>query len=428
MKHKTSVDASADQAQKFIEPTVSAEFARGWPVVVAALIGVATGISGLLFYSVGLFAIDLGHAIGLNKTMLGVAIFSTTLAMCISMPAVGFMIDRFGVKIPALLGALCLSVGFAALGTVVNSVTSYVIVMAMIGLGAAGSAPVAYSRAVSSWFTIGRGRALGIAMMGIGVSGTVLPILLRNVIENAGWRQGFLTLAVIALVGMIPTALFLKESPKSVRESDTVATTETQFSTILRDKKFWHLLGIFGIMALAFTGITPNLVPMLVEGGLSTQRAAMYATLVGVSVIFTRVGVGWLLDVFRPNYVAAAVCILCAAGVLSLAVGGITMAPFTAIALGMAVGAEIDMLGFFTARYFDLEVFGRVYAWLFGAFLLATGISPLWIGVVVDRTGSYAPALIVCVVLMICCAAGFATLSSRDAKITNKEPLINHVS
>ncbi len=40
------------------------------------------------------------------------------------------------------------------------------------------------------------------------------------------------------------------------------------------------------------------------------------------------------------------------------------------------MGAELDLMGFLVARYFGLAEFGRIYGWQYGAFVLASGISP----------------------------------------------------
>ncbi len=47
--------------------------------------------------------------------------------------------------------------------------------------------------------------------------------------------------------------------------------------------------------------------------------------------------------------------------------------------LGFAMGAELDLMGFLVARYFGLAEFGRIYGWLYGAFIFASGLGPLWV-------------------------------------------------
>jgi hypothetical protein len=95
------------------------------------------------------------------------------------------------------------------------------------------------------------------------------------------------------------------------------------------------------------------------------------------------------------------------AACLVLASGKIVLVPIAAIALGCVVGTEIDLLGYLTARYFGLDVYGRAYAWQYAGVICASGASPAWIGWAADQTGSYRAALIGCSAVSLLAAALF---------------------
>jgi MFS family permease len=117
--------------------------------------------------------------------------------------------------------------------------------------------------------------------------------------------------------------------------------------------------------------------------------------MIGLSVIVTRVVVGWLADRIEPAWLGAASCIVCAAGCLALGFGGAALAPIAALALGAAMGAEADLLGILTARNFPMTAYSRAYALQYAAFGIAAGLSPVWIGYLADATGDYGAALLV---------------------------------
>ena len=71
-----------------------------------------------------------------------------------------------------------------------------------------------------------------------------------------------------------------------------------------------------------------------------------------------------------------------------------------AIALGFAVGAEVDLIGYFTARYFGLANYGMICV-QYGVFSLGAGISPVLAGYIWDVNGNYDLALIGAAVLLI---------------------------
>ena len=62
--------------------------------------------------------------------------------------------------------------------------------------------------------------------------------------------------------------------------------------------------------------------------------------------------------------------------------------------LGLALRAEIDLIGFLTTRYLGQRAFGEIYGCLFMAFILGASVGGFSADVSFDRLGSYTPALI----------------------------------
>jgi cyanate permease len=170
---------------------------------------------------------------------------------------------------------------------------------------------------------------------------------------------------------------------------------------------FWMLCGTFAVMSLSFMGLVPHFVPMLGDAGVDPRTAGKLAGEIGLAVIASRMLVGLALDrVFAPR-IAMLICLVAAAGNLVFLLRGVESASLTAIAMGLALGAELDLMGFLIARYFGLAQFGRIYGWLYFAFIFASGIGPLWVGAVRDATGSYSIALTGSVVGLLLSCGGF---------------------
>ncbi len=376
-------------------PAPQGELRRGWPIVLAAAAGSGLGVAGLLTYTAGIFGAALQEAIGLSRSGLGLGLFVSTLTLTIALPFAGRLIDRRGNRGPAAIGAVGLAAGFAMLGTLVSSVPAYLVLMAAIGLIAATSSPIAYTRAVSGAFRAERGLALGLMQLGIGVAAIAVPPLIAPLVGGGGWRTAYLLLAGVALCGVIPALLLPAQAPAPGHHAAAGRLAPPQAAVFKRQ------LAAFALMGFAFVGLVPHFVPMLREAGYSVPQAARLVSLIGLSVIVTRVIVGWLADRAEAPRIAAVTCALCAAGCLLLAWGGASFAWIGAIAIGAALGAEADLIGFLTARYFDLASYGRLYAAQYAAFTLAAGASPLWIGLLADRSGGYTLPL-------VCAAAGVA--------------------
>jgi len=389
---------------------VPSEFRDGWRIVLSSALGVGLGVSGLLTYNIGLFARDLAQEIALSRTAFGAAFFGSTLAMAAAMPLVGRLIDRFGPRAMAALGSMTLAIGFLALSQV-ESIGAYLLILVLIGLLTATSTPVPYTRAISAAFQHSRGLALGLTQVGIGLAAAILPPLISMVIANHGWRNGFCALSVLAALGAVPALLGLPG------RALLAAQVGNESFAMVRVSRLYHLQYLaFCTMAFAFAGMLSHFVPMLREAGMSVQQAGAFAGLIGLSVIVTRIIVGWLADRIEPAWLGCASCVMCGAGCAILAVSGSAMAPVGALALGAAMGAEADLIGILTARYFPLSAYSRAYAAQYGGFMVAAGVSPLWMGQLADMTGGYRSALFAAAALLLIPATLFLALPRRAAR------------
>lgn len=363
------------------------------------MLGSATGVSALLLYTNGLFVAGLTADFGLTRSQFGLGVLLVTMALACANPMVGWLVDRMGAKWPAVGGLLLLSLGFASLGTFIQSVNSYFLLQAMVAFVGAASGPIAFSKIVNETFDRHRGIALGLTMTGIGIAAAVIPPILAGEIADHGWRSGYHQLALVPLAGAVVIAVLLpsRHAMGTLRQAQASpapqASSAATAADWVRSPVFWMLAGTFAMMSLAFAGLLPHFVPMLNDGGIDARTAGKLAGQIGLAVIASRMLVGFLLDrVFAPR-IAIVICLVAAAGILMFLVNGVQSASITAIALGLALGAELDLMSFLIARYFGLAQFGRIFGWLYFAFVFASGLGPLWVGAVRDATGNYSIAL-----------------------------------
>ena len=69
--------------------------------------------------------------------------------------------------------------------------------------------------------------------------------------------------------------------------------------------------------------------------------------------------------------------------------------------IGLAAGAELDMLAFMTARYFGMKNYGAIYGVQFGFFAVGSGFAPAIFGAVFDNVGGYGPILLISAVCFV---------------------------
>ena len=385
-------------------------------ILCGAVAGCATGVSALMLYTNGLFVAGLNRDFGLTRTEFGLGVLLVTMALALANPVSGWAIDRFGAKVPAVLGLLLLAAGFASLGLFVHSTTSYLLLQALVGFVAVASGPVAFAKLVGATFHRHRGLALGITMAGIGLAAALVPPQLSALIAERGWRAGYFALAMVPLAGAIAVALLIPRRSVAAAPSAAQAGSASNGSEWVRSRAFWILAAASATMSLAFMGLLPHFVPMLMDSGLDPVAAGRVAGTIGLAVIGSRLLIGHLLDRMFAPWVAIAVCVIAAAGCALFITQGASAATFTAIALGFAVGAELDLMGYLVARYFGIAQFGRVYGWQYAVFVAASGLGPLWVGAVRDATGNYTLPLTISVAGLAAACVTFLLLPRYEVQ------------
>src|SRR5205823_2041251 len=84
-----------------------------------------------------------------------------------------------------------------------------------------------------------------------------------------------------------------------------------------------------------------------------------------------------------------------------VATGAGGVAPIVgAVALGLGIGAEVDLMAFFASRYFGMRNYAKIYGTMFGIFAFGVGIGPTLSGASFDLFRSYTPIFLVYEVLL----------------------------
>jgi cyanate permease len=257
---------------------------------------------------------------------------------------------------------------------------------------------------VNAFFVKHRGLALGISLTSTGVMAYALPKFMTPYVAENGWRAGYVVMFLIVMAAL-PIVYFLIKDAPDAQEGEDAAVSQAQsglsFGEAVRHPTFWKVAAIFFLISVAILGLIPAFIPMLQDAGLSPAQAGGLGATLGLSVMFGRLLVGFLIDRIFAPYLTAVVFTGVGLGCVLLGVGGIGYAMAAAIALGFAVGAEVDLIGYYTARYFGLANYGAIYGLQYSIFIFGAGVSPIYTGYIWDVTGNYDIALIMAAVLMV---------------------------
>jgi MFS family permease len=170
-------------------------------------------------------------------------------------------------------------------------------------------------------------------------------------------------------------------------------------------------------MSLGVGGLVVHFVPMFGDLGAHSIRAAQIASILGLSSVAGRIGVGMLLDRLPAPYVAFGTLIVAAFGILLLFVFGLEFAPLAVALVGLAAGAEVDLIAYLCSRQFGTRAYGTIYGWQYSVFVMGYGFSPFLVGLARDHFGNYEFALLA--------SAGAVALAGLVAPMLRSEPQLD---
>lgn len=119
-----------------------AEFRRDWQSVAAAGIGVCAGVTGLPFYSIGLFVKPLTAEFGWSRGAVSGAALCLQAGIVLSAPLIGRLIDRAGTRRVAITSLIALAISFALLPLLGPSLPLFYAAWLALSLVGCGTTPV----------------------------------------------------------------------------------------------------------------------------------------------------------------------------------------------------------------------------------------------------------------------------------------------
>lgn len=379
--------------------TSSGEWRSGWRVLLAASTGFGMTF-GLFVMTAGIFIAPMQQEFGWSRTALAIGPMVALISGPLNL-VVGILIRRFGARRVSIIGALLLASGILMISFVpAVPLLLYALVLFIAITGTLTSAP-AYITGVVTWFERNAGTAIGITLAGVSVVSVVAYPSLAYIIENYGWRAGYLGLAFFVLLPIPLLILWFRERKTAIAvtpASGKARRPESTISDALRDLRFWLLIVAIGSAATAIGGFLSQLVPILVSRDFTFTAAAALGSTFALSIGIGRVIAGFLLDHLKPNLVAATCLGLPAIGVMILArleLGPeVGLVPMVAVALiGLAQGAEVDFLAFYTLRLFGQHAFPVILSVLMAINSCVLALGGLLFARLFDFYGNYQVAL-----------------------------------
>ena len=343
--------------------------------------------------------------------------FSLTLMTIVGpaiLPLVGWIIDKASLRPLVLWGVALQSVSLAGFGFMHGSVWIYYVLCLVMIFTASGASILTLSKLLQTWFDKSFGRALGLLFALTTVGSVIHPQIVRIVIAHASWREAFMAMGLMSLIGGGLAAWFLvRERPNAGlpagSETPVEATAPSplpvSMRAFLRDRVWWTLAVWNMLFGFAVAGILIHFAAMMQDRGMTLAQAATAMSLIGAGGFFGNLMAGWLIDHTSATRLARLFVIAPLGATVMIYFGSSVGVVITAaVLLGVFNSGDHSLSVFLARRYFSAESFGRASATQQVATVFGSGTAPWRMGLVHDRTGSYDVALVVSMAAFVCAA------------------------
>ena len=386
------------------------EFTYGWKSLLAATIGTMCGIFTLTNYTQGFFVGPVTSEFGWSAPQF---FLSYTVLMCSGLltgPLIGYIAQRVGLRTVGIVGLIGHSLAYVVLSLNTGSLMLWYLSWALVAILGAGSLPIIWTGVLNNWFTKHRGKAIGITMAGTGLGAFLLPPIVEFLITNHGWRTAYRGIGLGALLISLPIVFALfKEKPDSSTATDgevmanKVETWGLTTKDAMRTKQFWILGAVLFLTVIVVAGLLSNFERIMTEQGFERSSIAQIAAVMGLTVIIGRLMVGALVDRFWAPGVAACFFLVATLGLLILVGTQVTMATalLVAVMIGLAAGAELDLLAYLTGKYFGPAHYPAIFGLIIAFFTVGAGIAPPLFGMAAQMFQGYGTMLSISIGLLL---------------------------
>ncbi|MEP0605856.1 MAG: MFS transporter [Marinomonas sp.] len=352
------------------------------------------GAMTLTTYSQGFFVGPVTEEFGWSIAQFFLGFTVMSLLGLFAAPLVGSLAQKYGIRTLGIAGLIGHALGYILLSFNPNSLPLWYLTWALISFLAAGSLPIIWTSVLNGWFVKNRGKAVGITMAGTGIGAFLLPPIVEFLIADYGWRFAYRAIGAGAMLIALPFVFFWFQEKPSGPVEGTENPAQSWGLTrkeALRTGKFWTLAVVLLLTVFVVVGLLANFEQILSEKGYERGTIAIFAALLGISVIVARVGVGALVDRFWAPAVAAVAFIIPIMGILLIIYAPPSMAVGVgiAVAIGIASGAELDLLAYLTSKYFGPRNYTEIFGGIFAMFAIGAGVAPPIFGAMAESTGSY---------------------------------------
>jgi MFS family permease len=374
---------------------------RQWLVVGSLLISMIL-VAGPTYGVYGVFFTPLLKEFHLTRAQVSSLSAALFLALGLSAPIAGWLLDRIDAKLVAIAGLLISVAGFILAGKS-HALSTLLIAHILMGVGVNAACNITTPFVVANWFGARRGTALGVAFMGLALGPMIMTMLANHLVSAVGWRGGYFLLTIPMVVIVLPVQIaFIRSRPPwepapssgQAAHRGGVAVTGFDVAQALATRSFWLVLLTNFFFAFATISLSVHIIPYLISIGFKPASAALA---MGITFGFAGPGnvfFGWLGDKVRSRVaLSASLASIVVAVVLLMGASRLPALAAFIVIYGIAHQGPAFMVPLTIAESLGLRRFGSLSGLIGLITTLGGSLGPIVAGRLFDATGSYTAPL-----------------------------------
>lgn len=379
--------------------------------LIAALVLLQLTIYGGTNNNMSLFFLPVSEDFGVSRSALSLSASVKAVTSVLGTFLSGAVLLRFGYRKSVFAFLLTGILGLCVLSAS-NHVLIYCVGSGLWGLADGVCISAGPPRIIHSWFHRHQGAVLGAVTAATGLGGSLMSLVLSGIIGKSGWKNAFLTAAVLMGVVALAMLILVRDRPEDkglrafgegqqeIRKKEKSDRWAGDAFPETRKSPGFYLMVVCTFISCFFSGgIMAIMIPHLQDAGLSASQVASMQSILMLVLAGVKFGCGFFSDKVGAKWVTM-VCLACTgvAAVLFTFAGNPAIALMAVMIYSASLPLTSVMVPLLSSALFGDRSQATCLSIFMGMISLASILSSPTANVIFDKLGSYDPFFWICAV------------------------------